>query len=283
MRNVIWFLTLATFIGCQDQTNIQPQDIINTAKELKEITAKKITWKKDAAKMARIPEKLEMVPETKEIIAAAYNEFGDLVSPKREVIIPEKTVKANDTFYMDVYEVTVGQFKNFLKESSSTLDRPINWNKVYQYSPSDEHPMINVSWHDATAYAKWAGKRLPTEKEWEFAARGGLIGKEYSWGDDESQARNYANYEGVGGKDKWKESTAPIGSFKPNGYGLFDITGNVWEWCQDSPESDKDSKVLLGGSWFVTTNLLRLPFRNFITPSVRLSYLGFRCVVAKSD
>ena len=65
MRNVIWVLTLATFIGCQDQTNIQPQDIINTAKELKEITAKKITWKKDAAKMARIPEKLEIIPETK--------------------------------------------------------------------------------------------------------------------------------------------------------------------------------------------------------------------------
>ena len=81
--------------------------MVNAAKELKEITANKITWKKDAAIMARIPEKLEVVPETREITAAIFNEFGDFILPKQEVIIPEKTVKANDTFYMDVDEITV--------------------------------------------------------------------------------------------------------------------------------------------------------------------------------
>ena len=109
--------------------------------------------------MARIPKKLEVVPETREIKSAVYNEFGDLISPKQEVIIPEKTVKTNNTFYMDVYEVTVGQFKKFLKASDSTLDSPINWNKVYQYSPSDDHPMISVSWHDAAAYASYLWRK----------------------------------------------------------------------------------------------------------------------------
>ena len=159
VRNVIFFLALAIFISCQDQTNIQPHDMVNSAKELKEITAHKITWKKNAAIMARIPKKLEVVPETREIKSAVYNEFGDLISPKQEVIIPEKTVKTNNTFYMDVYEVTVGQFKNFLKASDSTLDSPINWNKVYQYSPSDDHPMISVSWHDAAAYASYLWRK----------------------------------------------------------------------------------------------------------------------------
>mgnify|MGYP002851621971 FL=1 len=76
------------------------------------------------------------------------------------------------------------------------------WKIIYETSPTDAHPMIYVNWHDAVAYATWAGKRLPTEAEWEYAARDGLIGKEYSWGNDESLARNYANYQGTGGKDK---------------------------------------------------------------------------------
>ena len=96
--------------------------------------------------------------------------------------------------------------------------------------------------------------------EWEWAARGGLQNKTYSWGDDESLARDYANYKRTGGQDKWDRSAAPVGSLKPNGYGLFNVAGNVWEWCQD--------QVLLGG-WDRSTDSLRVADR---------SSSGFRCV-----
>ena len=134
--------------------------VVESAKELKGVKAKKITWKKDGAKMVRIPEKLE-----KKVIAATYDESDNLVSPEKEVV-----TKVPESFYMDAYEVTVGQFKKFLKSSGYKPDMPINWSQVYRASPKDKHPMIIVSWHDATAYAKWASKRLPTEMEWEHAA-----------------------------------------------------------------------------------------------------------------
>ena len=243
------------------------------AEDEKGITAKKITWKKDGAKMVRIPEGWDAVPA--KVIAATYDKFGNLITA--ETMIPEKTVKVFDAFYMDAYEVTVGQFKKFLKSLSYKPAKPIDWDDVSEYSPTDKHPMIYVSWHDATAYAKWAGKRLPTEKEWEFAARGGLTDKEYSWGEDESLARDYANYEGRGGKDKWK-SCAPVGSFKPNGYGLYDVAGNAWEWCQDWYDSDQDTKVLRGGNWYFKTYYLRVAYRNHNSPNNRTGIIGFRCV-----
>ena len=180
-------------------------------------------------------------------------------------------------FYMDVTEVTVGQFKKFLKSSDYEPKEPINWNKVYKYSPTGKHPMIYVSWHDATAYAKWAGKRLPTEKEWEFAARGGLEDKVYPWGDNASLARDYANYKGTRGKNKWGYC-APVGSFKPNSYGLYDMAGNVWEWCQDWYDSDRDTKVIRGGSWGFTTDTLCVAFRFNIAPVNGVNFIGFRCV-----
>jgi len=139
--------------------------------------------------------------------------------------------------------------------------------------------MVYVTYHDATAYAKWAGKRLPSEAEWEFAARGGLVGKTFVWGDDESVAREYANFGGTGGRDKWVIMTAPVGSFRPNGYGLFDMVGNVREWCQYWNNEDKKHRVLRGGSWSGDTYVLRVADRYGNDPANTLYYVGFRCVV----
>ena len=249
--------------------------VVKNAKELKSIKSNQIIWQKDGVKMVRIPEKFEVaVPSWTE--PAVYDEFGDLI--EAETVIPEKMAKVGDAFFMDAFEVTVGLFKKFLKSSGYKPAEPIDWNKVYKYSPTDKHPMIYVTWHDATAYAKWVGKRLPTEKEWEYAARGGLIKKEYVWGDDEAVARDYANYDGTGGKDK-REYCAPVGSFKPNGYGLYDMGGNVWEWCQDWYDSDKTRRVLRGGSWNYKTFYLRVAYRINISPTNTFNDDGFRCVM----
>ncbi|MDP6417621.1 MAG: SUMF1/EgtB/PvdO family nonheme iron enzyme, partial [Gammaproteobacteria bacterium] len=205
-------------------------------------------------------------------------------------VIPEKI--KSWPFYMDAYEVTIGQYKKFLKSSGYKPDDAIDWNGVYEYSPTEKHPMIYVSWHGATAYAKWAGKRLPTEAEWEYAARGGRVGKRYPWGDDHKVARDYANYGGTGGRDKW-DRAAPVGSFKPNGYSLYDMAGNVREWCADwygpdyyskSPAKNPpgpdtgSSRVLRGGSWNNSTPYLRVATRYTYTPPYRCLNHGFRCV-----
>ena len=246
------------------------------AEDEKGITAKKIIWKKDEAKMVRIPERWDVVPA--KVIAATYDKFGILITA--ETMIPEKTVKVFDAFYMDTYEVTVGQFKKFLKSLSYKPAKPIDWDDVSEYSPTDEHPMVHVSWFDAAAYAKWARKRLPTEKEWEWAARGGLKNKEYPWGNDKSLARDYANYLWMGGTDKWARSTAPVGSFKPNGYGLYDITGNAWEWCQDWSNSNKEARVIRGGGWRGGTGRLRVARHGYASPPNGNNDDGFRCVVS---
>ena len=129
--------------------------------------------------------------------------------------------------------------------------------------------MVYVSWNDATAYAKWGGKRLPTEAEWEYAARGGLVGKRYSRGDQISP--DDANYGGKVGKPR------VVGSYPANGYGLYDMAGNVWEWCQDRYGSDYYSnspiknppgpgtgyrRVLRGGHWYFDPGTLRVAYRS---------------------
>ena len=258
IRCLRWnFLFLLVFSVYAGEKNLP---VFSSAKELISIKSKKITWKKDAADMVLI---------TTEIQEDADTGYSNIV---------RNNIKSN-AFFMDIREVTVGQFKHFLKISGYQTNLEINWNEVYEYSPTDKHPMILINWHDATAYAKWAGKRLPTEAEWEYAARGGLVGKRFLWGNDVSVSRDYANHDGTFGKDTWDKTTAPVGSFNPNGFGLYDMTGNVWEWCQDWYSSDHISRVFRGGSWGNNTNLLRITDRINVAATTRSKYGGVRCVL----
>ena len=240
--------------------------VVGSAKELKGIKAKKITWKKDGAKMVLVKPYVPTQYEEK----ATFDRLGNPITKKVKVL------DASPSLWMDATEVTVGQFKKFLSESDHQFDGEL-WGKVYKNSPTDKHPMIHVSWHDAMAYAKWVGKRLPTEAEWMFATRGGVIGKEFPWGDDKAVARDYANYKMTGGNDKWWE-IAPVGSFKPNGYGLYDMAGNVREWCQNWYGSDKKKRVARGGAWGFDTDDLRVFHREGYLPTLKSNLGGFRCV-----
>jgi len=191
-----------------------------------------------------------------------------------------------DAFYMDKYEVTNAQYRKFMDATGHKA--PIYWNDSKYNTP--DYPVVGVSWNDAKAYAEWARKRLPTEAEWERAARGGLKGKEYPWGDGISH--DDANYYGTGGKDKWKY-TSPVGSFAPNGYGLYDMTGNVWELCADWYDKDYYSsspprnprgpssgiwRVVRGGSCSYLGSKLRCAGRGYGDPAVAYVNDGFRCV-----
>lgn len=178
----------------------------------------------------------------------------------------------------------------------------------------DEHPVVQVSWDDAVAYAKWAGKRLPTEAEWEFAARGGLDGKPYVWGDEPpSDTAIHANI--WQGNFPYRntaldgfERTAPVKSYPPNDYGLYDMAGNVWEWCADRYRADlykqrggsgvidnptgpatsfdprnprAESRAQRGGSFLCDDSFCsryRPSARHGCSPDTGMSHLGFRCV-----
>jgi formylglycine-generating enzyme len=177
-------------------------------------------------------------------------------------------------------------------------------------SGREKHPVVHVCWLDAVKYATWANKRLPTEAEWEYASRGGLARKPYSWGDEKVPDQKWrANiWQGRFPNENSVEDnfrgTAPVGSFAPNGYGLFDMAGNVWEWCQDwylpdyyqngpsknpkGPDTSFDpnepgvaKRVQRGGS-YLCSDLYCMGYRPSArmkaAPDTGLSHSGFRCV-----
>lgn len=158
----------------------------------------------------------------------------------------------------------------------------------------EDHPVVQVAWEDANAYAKWAGKRLPTEAEWEFAARAGLEGKRYEWGDapPDPRAPRANTWQGVfpavdTADDGYKARTAPVGCYAPSAFGLSDMTGNVWEWTRDwypdgRPAGDPmRSHLIKGGSFLCADNFClryRPSARQPGPPDTGSSHVGFRTV-----
>ena len=228
-------------------------------------------------------------------------EFFRAEYPQHEVFL--------SSFYIDRYMVTNAQYQLFMQATGHPAPKywriaPDTGGKspfpVGEKNP--DHPVVGVSWQDASAYCKWAGKRLPSEAEWEKAARGGLVDQNYPWpsqvkGRINSQlSREKANYGGVGGPDRW-HWTAPVGSFPPNQYGIFDMAGNGFEWCNDWYAEDYYSRslasnplgpetgltrILRGGSW--NNNLfgkyqMRCAYRFHSRPDTRNMVIGFRCAV----
>lgn len=194
-------------------------------------------------------------------------------------------ISSTNAFHMDLDEVTNSDYKKFVVATQQVA--PYHWPEGNLPNGKEQHPVVYVSWFDASNYCKWAEKRLPTEQEWEKAARGqdGLI---YPWGNQWSLDKSNHPY-------KHSTGTEPIGSY-PEGqspYGLNDMSGNVWEWVDSyylphpgnpvtRAEYGKDKRVLKGGSWFDCLSYgcgLSAPTfnRSFFTPEVKNNSFGFRC------
>ena len=259
-------------------------------------------------------------PEGMALIPAGTFQMGS-EDPEAEANEPVHTVHL-DAFYMDTHEVTNAQFKAFVDanpqwgkdniEDRFFKDRlpDDTWDDYLAYwtgtdypAGRADHPVGGVTWYAAMAYAEWAGKRLPTEAEWEYAARGGPAGQKYPWGDTITPADANYNDSGIG-------DTTPVGAYAANGYGLYDMAGNVWEWCLDVLDLDfyaashdsrnpiaggetiqelRDnfttiptypSRVLRGGSWGNGAQYLRVANRNSNSPTYSNDLYGFRCAAA---
>ncbi len=196
---------------------------------------------------------------------------------------PRHPVILTSGFFVHTTEVTVGSFSAFAAATARKMVDVPSW-------ADDTHAVVNVTWEDARQYCQWIGGRLPTEAEWEYAARGGEAGRRYPWGEGIDQDR--ANYDGTGGLDVFPKS-APAGSFPANDFGLHDTAGNVWEWCADwyaeraygseavaDPAGPAEGvrRVVRGGSWTSDPGRLRTSYRFSLDPATESLSVGFRCV-----
>lgn len=259
------------------------------------------------------------VPEGMVFIPGGITDIGSAQGLPREQPVWSSSIKG---FFMDETPVTVGQYRKFVKatgyktqaekfgdaavfdlqQQTWYLQKGAYWEyprgKEAGKSP-DDHPVTQVSYNDAEAYANWAGKRLPTEAEWEHAARNGTNSRsQYSWGDDIQINGKYKSnfWQGVfpayNTVEDGYQFTSPVGAFNVTALGLKDISGNVWEWCSDwyrsydPNEPDRvitaePEKVMRGGSFMCDPNYChgyRVSGRSGSTPETGLFHVGFRCV-----
>ncbi len=190
------------------------------------------------------------------------------------------------SFCMSSTTITNAQYQAFVDDTNA----PANPWMIESGFNAEDQPVVNINWHDAKAYCDWLSQktgrpyRLPTDAEWEYAARGGSPDTIFPWGDDCTDSQTW-----FGGK----QSPKPVASYAPNGYGLYDMIGNVWEWCEDRFEDvsegvaatniveptdqPRDNRVLRGGS-YLTTDIynLYIAYRHEDPPSLRHQCLGFR-------
>jgi formylglycine-generating enzyme required for sulfatase activity len=236
------------------------------------------------------------------VMGAESGRGGEDEMPAHEVTL--------SPFFISETEVTVAQWKAFCKGSDTRWNK---WNDVTTYSPADTYPVCFVSWEDAQEFCAWLSTkegrtyRLPTEAEWEFAARGGLQGKPFPWGDREPDGTqcNFADrLEFEKDKDVWADQNiadgyaycAPARSYPPNGFGLYNMAGNLWEWCGDwycathykeSAAQDPNGptsgrlRVIRGGAWCFYPDMLRVSNRYGVDPTLRSGFAGFRVVAVE--
>ncbi|MCP4133617.1 MAG: formylglycine-generating enzyme family protein [bacterium] len=191
-------------------------------------------------------------------------------------------------FWLGKYEVTNEQYKRFITDTGRS--DPVFFDDETLNKP--RQPVVGIKWKRARDYAEWAGLRLPTEPEWEYAARGD-DDHEYPTADG-SSSHTLANFWGKSGPDTWLEETAPVGSFPPNPYGIHDLAGNAWEWTnsrympypyttQNGREdlNIKGFRVMRGGSWFFSDKYMKTTHRHKFRWQLRMDYVGMRVAATK--
>jgi formylglycine-generating enzyme required for sulfatase activity len=208
---------------------------------------------------------------------------------------PEHEVEITQPFLLGATEVTVGQFRQFIEANPKYKAADRRWRSP-GFDQTDDHPVVWVSWHNAVDFCNWLSEkegreyRLPTEAEWEYSCRAGKPPTRYCYGDDDAQLDEYAWYDiNSGGR------THPVGQKKPNDWGLYDMHGNAWEWCQDlydpnyyknsdvkdpkGPPGDRGVAVQRGGSWDYGSMVCRSAFRSFCGRTEINKHRGFRVLL----